>query len=118
MKERRLKEEQNRNLVADNTEKLLLQMQQARNTLDEAYQQVQLAEVSIRQAEENLKVNRDNYDAGVINASDMLEAQAQLQQSYDQHTDALDTLSVTKVNYIQQQDGNRTVLEEREKIKE
>ncbi len=101
MKERRLKEEQNRNLVADNTEKLLLQMQQARNTLDEAYQQVQLAEVSIRQAEENLKVNRDNYEAGMINVSDMLDAQAQLQQSHDQYTDAVTRYLTAKVNYMQ-----------------
>ena len=101
LKERRMKEEQNQNMVTDNTEKLLLQMQQARNTLDETYQQVQLAEVSIKQAEENLKVNRDNYDAGMVNVSDMLDAQAQLQQSRDHYTDAVTQYKITKVNYLQ-----------------
>ena len=101
MKERRFKEEQNKNLVNDNTEKLLLQMQQARNTLDEAYKQVQLGETSTRQAEENLKVNRDHYEAGLINVSDMLEAQAQFQESHNQYIDALTHYQVTKVNYLQ-----------------
>ncbi|MDD4191191.1 MAG: efflux RND transporter permease subunit, partial [Mangrovibacterium sp.] len=77
LKERRLKEEQHQNRVDDSTEKLLLQMRQARNTLDEAWKQVLLGETSVRQAEENLKVNRDHYDAGLIPVSDMLEAQAQ-----------------------------------------
>jgi outer membrane protein TolC len=52
LKERRLREEQNKNMVNDNTEKLLLQMQQAKNSLDEAYKQVQLGETAVRQAEE------------------------------------------------------------------
>ncbi len=101
MKERRLAEEQNSNMVTDHTEKLLLQMQQARNTLDEAYEQVQLAKVSVRQAEENLEVNRDHYDAGLTDVSDMLDAQAQYQQSHDKYVEALTQYQVTKVNYLQ-----------------
>ncbi len=101
MKERRLKEEQNQNTVNDHTEKLLLQMQQAKNTLNEAYRQVQLSEVSVRQAEENLKVNRDHYEAGLINVSDMLDAQAQFQESHNQYIDALSHYQVTRVGYLQ-----------------
>ncbi len=101
LKERKLKEMQNLNMIADNTEKLLLQMQLGRNTLDEAYQQVQLAKKSIQQAEENLKANRDNYEAGMINVSDILEAQAQLQQSNDQLIDALAHYHISKVHYLQ-----------------
>jgi len=101
LKERRFIEEQNKNEVTDHTEKLLLQMQQVRNTLDEAYKQTQLAEMSKQQAEENLRVNRDHYEAGLINVSDMLDAQAQLQQSCDQYTDALTQYQIVKVNYLQ-----------------
>jgi len=101
MKERRLREEQNRNMVNDNTEKLLLQMQQAKNTLDEAYKQVQLGQTSTRQAEENLKISRDHYEAGLINVSDMLDAQAQFQESHNQYIDALTRYQITKVNYLQ-----------------
>jgi outer membrane protein TolC len=101
MKERQIKEEQNRNMVTDNTEKLLLQMQQGRNSLDEAFKQVQLAENSIHQAEENLRVTQDNYEAGMINVSELLDAQAQLQQSKDLYIDALTQYKITKVNYLQ-----------------
>lgn len=101
LKERHLKEEQNLNMVTDNTEKLLLQMQQARNTLDEAYQQVKLAEASILQAEENLKVNRDNFDAGMINVSDLLEAQALLQSSIDNLTSSRSSYQVAMAKYLQ-----------------
>ena len=101
LKERKLKEEQNKNMVNDNTEKLLLQMQQARNTLDEAFEQVQLAEVSIRQAEENLKVSRDNYEAGMVNVSDMLEAQALVQSSNDNMTNIRCNYQLAKAKYLQ-----------------
>ncbi len=101
LKERHLKEEQNRNMVADNTEKLLLQMQQALNTLDEAYQQIQLSEISVRQAEENLKVSQDNYEAGMVNTSDMLEAQALVQSSNDNLTSSRCSYRIAMANYLQ-----------------
>ncbi|WP_238768127.1 efflux RND transporter permease subunit [Maribellus maritimus] len=101
MKERQFKEEQNRNMVTDNTEKLLLQMQQGRNSLEEAYQQVQLAKISIGQASENLRVTQDSYSAGMVNISDLLDAQAQLQQSTDLYVDALTQFKLAKVNYLQ-----------------
>jgi outer membrane protein TolC len=101
MKERRIKEEQNQNMVNDTNEKLLLQMQQGLNMLNEAYKQVQLTKTSIGQAEENLRVTQNNYEAGMVNVSDMLEAQAQLQQSRDKYTDALTQYKIAKVNYLQ-----------------
>jgi outer membrane protein TolC len=101
MKERRLKEEQNANMVNDNTEKLLLQMQQSRNTLDETYRQVELAETSIRQAEENLKISLDNYKAGLVNVSDMLEAQAMVQSACDNLANILSGYQIAKARYLQ-----------------
>jgi len=101
MKERRLKEEQNANMVGENTEKLLLQMQQAHNNLEETYQQVQLAETSIRQAEENLKVTHDNYQAGIVNVSDWLEAQALVQSSYDNLANIQCSYQIAKAKYLQ-----------------
>jgi outer membrane protein TolC len=101
LKQRHVIEEQNKNTVDDNTKKLLLQMQQALNTLNEAYEQVRLAGVSIQQAEENLEVNRDHYEAGLIEISDLLDAQAQFQQSHDQYVEALTQYQVTLTNYLQ-----------------
>jgi Outer membrane protein len=101
MKERRIKEEQNRNMINDTNEKLLLQMQQGQNMLSEAYKQVQLAEKSISQAKENLRIDQNNYEAGMINVSDVLDAQAQLQQSRDSYTEARTQYKIAKLNYLQ-----------------
>jgi outer membrane protein TolC len=91
-------------LKAENTQReksdlLRLQMQQVGNELNEAYRQILLAEKSIASAEENLKINRDNYNAGVNALSDLLEAQNLLQQSRDQYTEAVSDYHVKQAEY-------------------
>ena len=63
-------------------------MQNARNGVEEACQQLQIAQRSIEQAEENLRLNRDYYRAGTSKMSNLLEAQLLYQQSLDKRTDA------------------------------
>lgn len=53
----------------------------------EARQQINIAERSIEQAEENLRLNRDYYRAGLSKMTDLLEAQLLYQQALDRHTD-------------------------------
>ena len=72
----------------DNAELLTIRMQKAWNDVEEAYQQLTIAERSIRQAEENLRLSRNCYQAGTTTMSDLLEAQMLYQQSLDKHTDA------------------------------
>ena len=72
----------------DNAELLKIKMQSAWNSVEESYQQLQLAQLSIEQAEENLRLNRDYYNAGITKMSDLLEAQMLYQQSCDKRTDA------------------------------
>ena len=72
----------------DNAELLTIRMQKAWNDVEEAYQQLHIAERSIRQAEENLRLSRNCYQAGTTAMSDLLEAQMLYQQSLDKHTDA------------------------------
>ena len=74
--------------LANNSELLKINMQHAWNNVEEAYQQLLLAERSIKQAEENLRLNRDFYQAGTTTMSDLLEAQLLYQQSLDKRTDA------------------------------
>ena len=74
--------------LADNSELLKINMQSAWNNLQEAYQQLTIAERSIEQATENLRLNRDFYQAGTITMSDLLEAQLLFQQALDKRTDA------------------------------
>ena len=63
-------------------------MQNAWNGVEESYQQLLLAQRSIEQAAENLRLNRNYYNAGTSKMSDLLEAQMLYQQSCDKRTDA------------------------------
>lgn len=74
--------------LANNTDLLVIRMQNAWNGVEEAYSQLQLAQLSIEQASENLRVNRDYYNAGMSRMSDLLEAQLLYQQACDKRTDA------------------------------
>ena len=73
----------------DKSELLQIRAQNAWNNLTEARQQIDIAKRSIEQAEENLRLNRDYYKAGVSKMSDLLEAQLLYQQALDRHIDAL-----------------------------
>ena len=88
IKRREIAYQQAQEQLADNAELLEIRMQNAWNKVEEAYQQLQLAQRSIEQAEENLRLNRDYYRAGTSRMSDLLEAQLLYQQSLDRRTDA------------------------------
>ena len=88
IKRKKLEQQQAQEQLADNAELLKIKMQSAWNSVEESYQQLQLAQLSIEQAEENLRLNRDYYNAGITKMSDLLEAQMLYQQSCDKRTDA------------------------------
>ena len=67
----------------------MIRMQNTWNNVVEARQQLEIAQRSIDQAEENLRLNRNFYRAGTSKMSDLLEAQLLYQQSLDHYTDAL-----------------------------
>ena len=101
LKERKYKEQIARNNSQNNTELLLLQIQKTWNELNEAYKQIEVAHETMIQAEENLRINSDNYENGIVNISDMLEAQAMLQQTKDELTDARSGYKIKLVTYLQ-----------------
>jgi outer membrane protein TolC len=88
IKRKKLEQQRAQEQLADNAELLKIKMQSAWNSVEEAYQQLQLAQLSIEQAEENLRLNRDYYNAGMSKMSDLLEAQMLYQQACDKRTDA------------------------------
>lgn len=72
----------------NNIQLLSIRMQKAWNDVEEAYQQLSIADRSIVQAEENLRIQRNCYQSGTITMSDLLEAQMLHQQALDHRTDA------------------------------
>ena len=88
IKRKKLEQQQAQEQLYDNAELLKIRMQSAWNSVEESYQQLLLAQRSIEQAEENLRLNRDYYNDGMSKMSDLLEAQMLYQQSCDKRTDA------------------------------
>ena len=74
--------------LVENGELLKIRMQSAWNGVEESYNQLLLAQRGIEQAEENLRLNRDYYRAGLSRMADLLEAQLLYQQTLDRRTDA------------------------------
>lgn len=73
----------------NNRQLLLIQMQGAYDDLVNSYRQIELARKSIEKSSENLRLSRDNYQAGTAPMSDLLDAQTQEQQAHDRYTDAV-----------------------------
>lgn len=72
----------------DQSQLLIIRMQNAWNNVVESYKQLGIARRSIEQSAENLRLNRNFYLAGTTTMSDLLDAQYLYQQSMDQHTEA------------------------------
>ncbi len=88
IKRKKIEHQNAQEQLADNAQLLQIRMQNAWNNVEESYQQLQLAQRSIEQAEENLRLNRNYYNAGTSKMSDLLEAQMLFQQACDKRTDA------------------------------
>jgi len=90
-----------RNLLKDNSELLKIRMQKNWTEINNAYKQLGLAQKSIGQSKENLKINTDMYQAGTTRMSDLMEAQSQYQQARDKYVDAYAVLETKILEYKQ-----------------
>ena len=88
IKRKKIAQRQAQEQMEDNAELLKIRMQKSWNEVEEAILQLTISQRSIEQAEENLRINRNHYKAGVSRMSDLLEAQMLYQQAMDKHTDA------------------------------
>ena len=101
LEERSIQEKIAENNFKNNSQLLILQMEKAWQDFNDAYKEYLLSEESVEQAKENLDVNQDSYDNGLIDLSDLLEAQAMLQQAEDQLTEAKSGYLTKKTEYLQ-----------------
>ena len=92
--------EQVRMEQADLNEKMYLELTQAANNLDEAKLQTALADRSLEQADENRRISKGEYEAGLEPLSDHLEAPALWQQAYETKVDAHFQLYLSYVKYL------------------
>jgi len=101
LKELKIKEEIAQNTLDDTKGLLILQMEKAWTDLIEANEKIHLIEEVLQQTEENLKVNQDSYDNGLIQLSDLLEARALKADTEDQLIEAKSQYRVAITNYLQ-----------------
>jgi multidrug efflux pump subunit AcrB/outer membrane protein TolC len=100
LKERKIKEEIQQNIVTENQQQLQLQMQKALMDLQEAFAQIALAKKIQEQSFENLKVNSDSYKNGFVTVSDLLEAQAMQLDASNKLLEAHTNYQTAITNYL------------------
>ena len=79
---------------------LKLQVIQVNNELNQCYFQIEVAKKSVRQAEDNLKITSDNYRAGVVSMSDLLDAQSAWQSTLDGLAEAQCNYQIKRAQYL------------------
>ena len=99
LKKHDLDTEMAENTRRDLTEKMQLQTNQAWFNLEQSWLRISMAETALRDAEANLKVTEDYYEAGLVALSDLLEAQTLLKQSRDELTDSRVEYRINLVAY-------------------
>ena len=72
----------------DLNEKMYLELQQAINNTNEAQKEMVLTKSALAQADENVRLTRQQYEVGYEPLSELLEAQALWQKAYAEHVEA------------------------------
>ena len=80
-------------------EYLMLEIQQAIFKFKESLTKITFTKESLAQAEENLKLERNRLDEGLITTTDVLNAQMQWQISYADYIDAKVNFKISESNY-------------------
>lgn len=86
--------------LEDADEKMALELQQAKNNWEEAQTEVNLTQIALRQAAENMRLSKSNYDAGLEPLSDLLEAQALWQKAAADAIEAQCQQLLSKTRYL------------------
>ncbi len=86
--------------LEENTGLLTLEMEQARLHMADAMKRVEMVEQAMEQAEENLRVNQDNFELDMGVLTDLLEAQAHWQQAHNDLIGALTDLRIKETAWL------------------
>ena len=101
LKKHDLDAEMAENTRRDLTEKMEMQTNQAWFNLEQSWLRITMAQTALSDAEANLKITEDYYEAGLVALSDVLEAQTMLKQSRDELTDSRVEYRISLLNYKQ-----------------
>ncbi|MBP5573534.1 MAG: TolC family protein [Bacteroidales bacterium] len=83
------------------TELMEMQTNQAWFNLEQSWLRISMAQTALNDAEANLKITQDYYEAGLVTLSDLLEAQTMLKNSRDELSDSRVEYRLNLVKYRQ-----------------
>lgn len=83
----------------DLSQKMVIEMDNLKNELNECYQQIGIAHSSISSATENLRLSTEYYSSGMITMSDLLESQTLFQQAKNKMSESYARYMIKKAEY-------------------
>ena len=101
IKRRQIAEDVARRQLADNRQQLAIRIQKNRDDVNDAYKQLAIARKGIEQSKENLRLNRNFYQAGTVTMNNLLDAQQKYQQCSDRYIEAYAAWQIKIVEYEQ-----------------
>ena len=101
LKKHKLDTEIAENTRRDLTEKMVMQTNQAWFNLEQSWLRINMAQTALSDAEANLKITQDYYEAGLVALSDLLEAQTMLKNSHDELSDSRVEYRLNLIQYKQ-----------------
>ncbi len=101
IKQARLKLRQAEIRRIDASQQLELNVDNHYSKLEEAYKQLHVANDGIKEAKENYRMCKDNYDSGINSIAELLDAQTILQKNENLRIDALIAYQVSLSHYLQ-----------------
>ena len=101
IKKRKIETRMARNQRDDASQLLIINMTNSWNDIVAARDKISIAIESIGQSEENLRLNKSYYEAGIVTLSDLLEAQALYKSSHDDFIEAYGNFKIKTLQYRQ-----------------
>lgn len=100
IKKAKMAVEQSRNTMQEVYKKLHIDVMNSWNQLNEAYAQIEIARKSVSQADENMRLNNDQYRVGTIGMTDLLDAVTLYTQAHNALVTSCATYQNKLADYI------------------
>lgn len=82
------------------SEQMELRVKHSFNTLIESYEQIKLSREGLLQAKENLRMFREQYEAGTVQITDLMDAQTLMSRSSNAEIEALIAYQLARSSYL------------------
>lgn len=101
IKKRKIETRMAKNRLEDASQLLMINMANSWNDIVSARDKISIAIESIQQAQENLRLNKAYYEAGIVTLTDLLQAQTLYKSSHDDYVESFGNFKTKVLNYRQ-----------------